>query len=484
MQPWIGTGSNQHRASNHASAPGSRPRLGFGLGHNPLPDPPAIVPGFAGLAHMSRYPHTHASGSHPGGPHSSPPTSCSRLSNPFSNSGRDSDYSLLAPPIIREVGFNRQNPPNRSSQEPPSQNAPEPQPTSNQPNRRRTSRRSRDHPGGPPSTSSSSSSSSSSPSSSAGDPTPSGPPPPLNNHFPYPGNAPPPTPAFIPMVPTTPVAHHYHYYFPSPPRPPQPPLANWPQVPLWPTPAIPAVLLQPAGPTPVWEAGTFPVSRLGDPVPLRVHPHILYNPIDPALPVLQWDVVLRAEQARLLTGKGLISRPFLGDEAVIPMALRQTPPAGTGAGGTTAKIDNIWIESDTFILAWWMQYWGPIIIEKSTITAYLSIPLTNRDYRRAVQVQTQMEGVNHGNAMRLRAARRLRASNGCELRSVALKGRALEDGWSRRMMGADPGEPSIYRRSDVLGSYRRFMGLRPVVYSDGSWKLLLGLAPGPVPKFY
>ncbi|KIK68544.1 hypothetical protein GYMLUDRAFT_723781 [Collybiopsis luxurians FD-317 M1] len=289
-----------------------------------------------------------------------------------------------------------------------------------------------------------------------------------SNLFPYPGSALPPLP---------PPSIHYHFAVPTPvPITPQPALQPVLPPPLWSTPAVPSILLTPAGPPPAWEPGTFPVSNLGDPVPVRVHPHLLYNPMNPSQPVLQWDVVLRAEQARVVTGKGLITRPSLGDEAVY-------------VGG---KIDKIWIQSDTPILAWWMQRWGPIIIEKSRITVrdvldaiqtYLSVPLTNGDYRKAVQVQTQTDGINHGNGIRLLRARRMRALNGCELRSVALKRRSIEDGWSARFMGANQGESSFYRRSDVLGTYRRFLGVRSVVYSDNSWRLLLGVGPGPVPQF-
>ncbi|KAJ4488668.1 hypothetical protein C8R41DRAFT_406413 [Lentinula lateritia] len=312
--------------------------------------------------------------------------------------------------------------------------------------------------------------------------------------FPYHGNAPPPLPPPAPsfVVPTVPSPVHYHYVPSVPPN-----ALPTPQLPLWPTPAVPSILSRPAMPAPgsavMWESGTFPMSPLGGSVPLRVHPHILYNPMSPSLPVLQWDIVLRAEQARVLTGQALIKRPSLNDEAVVPAPTQSFGlSAGARNGQTDAKINKIWIESDTPLLAWWMQRWGPIIIEKSNITVrdvldavhtYLSIPLTNGDYKKAVEVQTPTDGVNHGNGMRLRSARRLRASNGCELRSVALRGRALEDGWSAQLMGADPGESSIYRRSDLLGTYRRFLGLRPIVFSDGSWKLLLGLGPGPVPKF-
>ncbi|KAF9078779.1 hypothetical protein BDP27DRAFT_28819 [Rhodocollybia butyracea] len=382
--------------------------------------------------------------------------------------------------------------------------------TNNDSSRRRHSRRSR-RASASPSNSDSSSSNRSSGSSvhrSTGAPTPGSssphhssgsfddnpPPPPTqpNTGADHPP-PPPPRPNFVPVAaPMVPPVIHYHYMVPTP-APAPVPQAQF-QIPLWPTPvAAPSILLQPVvGPPPVWEPGTFPVSRLGDAVPLRVHPNLLYNPMNPSFPVLQWDVVLRPEQARIMTGKQLVRKPSLGEEAVVSITQQELgqPSAGSGSGGE-GKIKNVWIESETPILAWWMQHWGPIIIEKSEITvrdvldaihAYLSVPLTNGDYKRVTGVQTQTEGINFGNVMRLRSARRLRATNGCELRSVALKGRAL-DGWLARSMGAEPGESSIYCRSDVLGNVRRFLGVRPVVYSDGSWKLLLGLGPGPVPKF-
>ncbi|KAJ4000184.1 hypothetical protein F5050DRAFT_1709228 [Lentinula boryana] len=298
--------------------------------------------------------------------------------------------------------------------------------------------------------------------------------------FPYPGNAPPPPPPPPPpapfIVPMVPPPIHYHTV------PPLAPPTPW--LPLWPTPVVPSVLLRPAVHLPpsaiVWEPGICSMSR---PVPLHVHPHIMYNPINPSAPVLQWDVVLRPEQARVSTGKGLIKRPALGDEAVIPISVQELGRTTAVNGQENEKIDKIWIESETPALAWWMQRWGPIIIEKTNITVcdvmdaiheYLSVPLTNEEYLKVIEVRTPTDGIRHTNGMRLRNARRLRASNGCELRSVALRARALT--------GA--GEFLMYRRSDLLGAHRRFMGLRPVAFADGTWKLLLGLGSGPVPKYF
>ncbi|KAF5389569.1 hypothetical protein D9757_004127 [Collybiopsis confluens] len=297
----------------------------------------------------------------------------------------------------------------------------------------------------------------------------------------------------FPVPPLPPPNIHYHFVAPAPVilSPPQTQFASpWPPVPLWTlpvspptsvtTPTRPPVLSAPTCTVrplpPAWESGTFPAAGLGTSDLIRIHPHILYNPLSPSQPVLHWDIVLRAEQARVVTGQGLISCPSLGSEAV-----------AYGGG----KINKVWIDSDTPILAWWMRQWGPIVIEKGHISvrdildaiqAYLAVPLTNGDYRKATEVPTQTDGINHGNGTRLRHARRMRASNGFELRNIALRGRAIEDGWSPRLMGAGPGESSIYRRSDVLGTYRRFLGLRPIVLSDNTWRLVLGVGPGPVPR--
>lgn len=39
----------------------------------------------------------------------------------------------------------------------------------------------------------------------------------------------------------------------------------------------------------------------------------------------------------------------------------------------------------------------------------------------------------------------------------------------------------LFLRSDALGGMRRFMGLRAVIFDDGTWKAFLSLATGPVP---
>ena len=43
--------------------------------------------------------------------------------------------------------------------------------------------------------------------------------------------------------------------------------------------------------------------------------------------------------------------------------------------------------------------------------------------------------------------------------------------------------PTVYRRVDVVGGHRKFMGMRVQVYADDTWKILLGLMEGPSPRW-
>jgi len=109
-----------------------------------------------------------------------------------------------------------------------------------------------------------------------------------------------------------------------------------------------------------------------------------------------------------------------------------------------------------------MESWGPIMVENPKITIrdildaiydYFQKPLTRRDFRRICESPC--------NAARLTFAAHKRARDSYELRSVGLA--------------------SGFKRVDALGDHRRFQGLRPVVFQDNTWKLFLGLLPGPVP---
>ena len=219
--------------------------------------------------------------------------------------------------------------------------------------------------------------------------------------------------------------------------------------PLWPSPS-PATHGVP-GPGPNkpalpywWEPGTFPVQPFNTIVPLRLHPHIIFNPINPTIPILQWDILHRAEQARIYTGRQIIVSADLDAQPVFP------------------DVSEIYISSDHQLLASWMESWGPIMVEKPRVTIrdildaiyeYFQTPITRRDFQR----------INESpyNAARLTMSAHKRARDSYELYSVGLA--------------------SGFKRVDVMGSHRRFQGLRPVVFQDNTWKLFLGLLPGPVP---
>ncbi|TFK42491.1 hypothetical protein BDQ12DRAFT_732139 [Crucibulum laeve] len=217
----------------------------------------------------------------------------------------------------------------------------------------------------------------------------------------------------------------------------------WYQHTIVPTPAAIASHVLP----PVWTPGTFPVAPPDYPVPFQLHPHIIYNPNNPGIPILQWDVIHKAELARVFNGRHLIVPLKLDAEAVVP------------------SIKKIWIASDHPILAWWMEVaWGPIVIEKDKITIrdvldaiheYFQQPLTTRDLVH-IKASCSEEALQHTARRRIRESYELRAVN----TSAGVK------------------------RIDALGTHRRFQGLRPVVFQDNTWKLFLGLLPGPVPRVY
>ena len=193
-----------------------------------------------------------------------------------------------------------------------------------------------------------------------------------------------------------------------------------------------------------WEPGTFPVQPFNTIVPLRLHPHIIFNPINPTIPILQWDILHRAEQARIYTGRQVIVSVDLGSQAVLP------------------NVSKVYISSDHHLLASWMESWGPIMVEKPKVTIrdildaiyeYFQKPLTRKDFQRINETPY--------NAARLTISAHKRARDSYELYSVSLE--------------------SGFRRVDIMGSHRRFQGLRPVIFQDNTWKLFLGLLPGPVP---
>lgn len=213
-----------------------------------------------------------------------------------------------------------------------------------------------------------------------------------------------------------------------------------------PFPALPIrTPLVETSPLPRWEPGTFPVEPFGTPVPFHLHPHLIMNPLNPNIPILQWDIIHRAEQASTYTGRQILVRPNLGAAAMEPAP------------------SKIYISSDHPVLAAWMKIWGPIMIEKPKITIrdvldgiydYFERPLTRSDLRRLRR--------DPNNTASLTYSAHQRAGDSYELYPVGLA--------------------SGFRRSDAMGGHRRFQGLRPVVFQDSTWKLFLGLLPGPVPR--
>lgn len=126
-------------------------------------------------------------------------------------------------------------------------------------------------------------------------------------------------------------------------------------------------------------------------------------------------------------------------------------------------VDKIWILSDHPALAYWMGRWGPVIVRSDKITigevlegiyTYLRKPLTRDDLWEINRVP--------GNRESLRYARAQRAKDSHEIESVVLA--------------------HGYKRVDVVGGHRKFQGLRVVILPDQTWRLYLGLCPGPVPR--
>ncbi|KAJ7099354.1 hypothetical protein B0H15DRAFT_543816 [Mycena belliarum] len=224
----------------------------------------------------------------------------------------------------------------------------------------------------------------------------------------------------------------------------------WPQIPAPPlqdgVAALPADTLH-------WTPGTFPPLPFGTPVPFHVHPSLIPNPINPTIPQLQWDVLHAPEQARLYTGRGILKKPNLKDTVVFPVA------------------DKIWVCADAencALLAYWMQLWGPIIIEPGrsvkivdlldAVHKYFMVPLSAADFR---VIRRSRSPVNPSPLTPLMHAALRRAEDSYELRGIATK---------------------EFRRIDVLGAFRQWGGVRPMLFQDGTWKLFLNLLPYSVPR--
>ncbi|KAG5351264.1 hypothetical protein C0989_007204 [Termitomyces sp. Mn162] len=195
-----------------------------------------------------------------------------------------------------------------------------------------------------------------------------------------------------------------------------------------------------------YEPGTFPAVAWGTPVPVRLNPQLIYNPADPSVPLLEWDISHRPDVAKRHTGRQVIVPPNLLEKATLP------------------PMPNMWIKSDHPVLASWMESWGPIEINTPDCTVrdvldaiweYMRKPLTDGDMARVTAA---------GERENLELSARQRVRVGHELLPVA-----LNDG---------------YRRADVLGGHRRFLGLRAVVNLDRTWTVYMGLTSLPVAYAY
>ncbi|KAJ7647861.1 hypothetical protein FB45DRAFT_894634 [Roridomyces roridus] len=200
-----------------------------------------------------------------------------------------------------------------------------------------------------------------------------------------------------------------------------------------------------------WTPGTFPPLPFGTPVPLHIHPSLLPNPLNPTIPQLQWDILHRPEQARHYTGRSILRNVKLGETAVFPSA------------------EEIWIcaDEDSPFLSYWMQRWGPIMIKESNakiidvldaIHAYFMAVLSDDDLR---LIRDSHSPINPTPLSALQSSALKRADDAYELRDISTR---------------------EYRRIDVLGGFRQFGGVRPVVFQDGTWRLMLNLLSYPVPK--
>lgn len=178
-----------------------------------------------------------------------------------------------------------------------------------------------------------------------------------------------------------------------------------------------------------------------------MHPHVIINPIDPSVPVLQWDVIHAPELARVVGGRGLL----------VALDLK--------ASATTPKAKKMFITSDTPYLEYWMNRWEPIVIEKNddikvrdvldAIHEYFQKPLTDEDI-------DALEASSPGNMRAVRVAAGFRIRQSYDYLPAVSANRG-------------------YRRSDALGGLRRFQGLRVVVFANRTWKVYLSLTMGPVP---
>lgn len=187
------------------------------------------------------------------------------------------------------------------------------------------------------------------------------------------------------------------------------------------------------------EPGTFPAVPFGTPVPIRIHPNLIYNPVNPIIPSLRWDISHHPEQAIHYTGRLVMIKPDLSSPAT-------TPAAG-----------EMHIYSDHQLLAWWMKSWGPIIVKKDGMTVY-DVLRAISDYMRQPLTTEEVDRIERsGGKPNLEFSAAQRIKDGHDIPAVA------------RQMG--------YRRVDALGSHRTFQGLRVETFWDKKFKVFMGLMP-------
>ncbi|TFK30022.1 hypothetical protein FA15DRAFT_663343 [Coprinopsis marcescibilis] len=202
-----------------------------------------------------------------------------------------------------------------------------------------------------------------------------------------------------------------------------------------------------------FEPGTFPPQPEGSHVPVRLQKNLVFNPLNMDDPTLYWDIVHPPSHARVIAGRRIFLPVPFGEKAAV-----------TVDGAAT----RILITTDTPYLKYWMEErWGPLIVSRSggitvrdvleELHLYFQEPLT------AAEVD-DIERDDATNAGNLQNALNIRVKDSYEALHVI----AAHEG---------------FKRSDALGCLRRFQGLRAVVFQDGTWKLYLGLLPGPVSDF-
>ncbi|KDR81700.1 hypothetical protein GALMADRAFT_239829 [Galerina marginata CBS 339.88] len=182
---------------------------------------------------------------------------------------------------------------------------------------------------------------------------------------------------------------------------------------------------------------------------LHLQSQLSYNLHDINNPDLVWDIIHPPDYARLCDRR-YFKRWILPD---------------FDSPAFEPSVQTAWVMSDHPVLSHWISRWGPVSMKLEKITVkdlldgiyyYLRTPLTTQDMAHIKSIP--------GNKDALRFARARRAKESREVEAVVIK--------------------QGYRRVDVLGGHRRFQGLRVEILPDYSWRLHLGLLPGPVTRLF